>query len=244
MNPESERVKSLVSLDLDNLPMERTLGVQWNVDQDHFTFNVVCKDKPLTKRGVLSNVSSIYDPLGVVGPYVLVAKLLLQEITRLKLGWDEMVPMELVDKWKEWENDLLYLSEVSVDRCFRCPRLGKLAAVELHNFCDASERGHAAVSYVRFVDTNGYVHCAFIMGKTRVNPLRMVTIPRLELSAAVLAVKLSQVIQVELEYEFTGIFYWTDSTSVLQYLQNESRRFHTFIANRVAKIQGATKPSQ
>lgn len=82
------------------------------------------------------------------------------------------------------------------------------------------------------------------MGKTRLSPLKAITIPRLELTAAVLMVQLSQGIQAELPLDFTKIVYWTDSVPVLQYITNERNRFHTFVANRVAKIRDATLPSQ
>lgn len=119
-----------------------------------------------------------------------------------------------------------------------------LVAVELHNFSDASEKGYAAVSHLRLVDVDKNVHCSFVMAKTRLSPLKTITIPRLELTAAVLAVQLSQVIQAELPLNLTKVVYWTDSTSVIQYVKNESKRFHTFVANRIAKIRNATLPSQ
>ena len=97
---------------------------------------------------------------------------------------------------------------------------------------------------VPLTDVTGKVHCSFIMGKSRLAPVKAVSIPRLELMAAVLAVTVDQFIKEELEIKVTDTIYWTDSTSVLQYIRNESRRFKTFVANRVAKIHNASTPSQ
>ena len=87
-------------------------------------------------------------------------------------------------------------------------------------------------------------HCSFVLGKSRVTPLKVVSIPRLELAAAVVAVKLNCLIRNELEYPIHDTIYWTDSTVVLQYIRNESRRFHTFVANRVAMIHDKSTPRQ
>lgn len=233
-----------MSLDLDGLPLERTLGVQWDVESDNFTFDIRAKDKPLTRRGILSIVSSLYDPLGFLGPFVLTAKIILQDVCSLGIGWDERVPSEVADKWGKWLADLRVVSGVKIPRCFRSRGLTNIVEVQLHTFADASERGYAAVSYLRMVDSEGNIHCSFVIGKTRLSPLKVVSIPRLELTAAVLAVQLSQTVQEELQVGVMQVMFWTDSTSVLQYIHNESRRFHTFVANRVSKIRSATEPWQ
>ena len=103
-------------------------------------------------------------------------------------------------------------------------------------FCDASNLGYDAVSYTRTVTDNGEVHVVFVMGKSRVSPVRPISVPRIELTAAVVCVKISKLIQGELGYKFDRIVYWTDSTTVLHYIQNESSRFKVFVANRVDVI--------
>ncbi|XP_022800628.1 uncharacterized protein LOC111338407 [Stylophora pistillata] len=109
---------------------------------------------------------------------------------------------------------------------------------------DASEYGYGAVSYLRIVDDKGVPHCSFVLGKSCVTPLKTVSIPRLDLAAAVVAVNLNCLIRNELEYPIHDTIYWTDSTIVLQYIRNESRRFHTFVANRVAMIHDESTPRQ
>jgi len=242
--PPSERAASVVDLDLDNPPMERTLGVSWDVETDAFTFKVSPKEKPPSRRGVLSVTSSLYDPLGFVAPVVLVAKILLQDICTQGLGWDQTVGEDEQERWTQWLAELPQLEKTRIERCLK-PKTGEeVTRHDLHIFCDASQRGYAAVAYLRTEDEKENVHCAFVMGKTRLSPVKTVSIPRLELSAALLAVQVAQCIQVELKLPIDTTTYWTDSTSVLQYIQNESRRFQTFVANRVAKIQEATDVSQ
>ena len=242
--PESERAASVVDLELDDLPIERTLGVLWDVQNDNFHFRTTAKNKPMTRRGILSTVSSIYDPLGFVAPYILTAKFLMQDLCTQGLGWDEKVGEADVSRWAQWQKELPHLSNAKIKRCFKGATGNKELKHELHVFSDASQRGYAAVAYLRTTDEDGATHCSFVMGKTRLSPVKSMSIPRLELSAAVLVCTLNQTIQAELRLPISTTTYWTDSTSVLQYIRNESRRFHTFVANRVAKIQSVSEPSQ
>ena len=241
--PEDKRAGSMKDMDLDKLPLERTLGVHWNVESDAFEFHVTIREKEETRRGILSMISSLYDPLGFLAPFILLAKILLQELCRKGKEWDEPVSEEDVSKWRNWLKDLPRLSEVSIPRCFR-PDNVVIGTFELHNFSDASTSAYSAVTYLRMTDSEGVIHCAFVIGKSRLSPLKAITIPRLELSAAVLAVKLCQQVKAELRIPIADVIYWTDSTSVIQYLYNESRRFCTFVANRIAQIQSVSKPSQ
>ena len=117
--PQSERAASVIDLTLDEFPVERTLGIQWNVAADKFCFKVVAKEKPLTRRGVLSVASSLYDPLGFVAPFILSAKLILQELCKKKLRWDERIDGEELMHWKDWLVDLPRLSEIAVSRRFK-----------------------------------------------------------------------------------------------------------------------------
>lgn len=242
--PVTERAPSVVNLDLEDLPVERTLGVQWAMETDDFNFRIMDEGKALTRRGILSVVSSMYDPLGFVAPIILPAKSLLQSLCKQKYGWDEEISQADSTVWQEWLKELACLRTISVPRCFKPSGFGAVVNVQLHHFSDASEIGYGAVSYLRIVDDKGAAHCSFVLGKSRVTPLKVVSIPRLELAAAVVAVKLNCLIRNELEYPIHDTIYWTDSTVVLQYIRNESRRFHTFVANRVAMIHDESTPRQ
>ena len=243
--PELERSKSLKEMiHFTDLPTERALGVLWNVRADTFGYSISLKNKPLTRRGILSIVSSVYDPLGFAAPFILLAKEILQDLCRLNIGWDDPIPEEYAKRWNEWLKDLPKLEGLNVKRCFKPTEFGEVTSSELRHFSDASQRGHGAVSYLRMVNAKDEIHCAFVMGKSRLAPLKSITIPRLELSAAVLATKLDKTVKKEIDVQVNTSFFWKDSTCVLSYISNQDKRFHTFVANRVSAIHDASFPSQ
>lgn len=190
--PREECVKAAEDLGmaLGELHMERVLGIQWCVASDEFQFRVVVKENPLTRRGVLSTVASVYDPLGFVVPFILVGKHILQQMCRDKLSWDDTLPDDLRPLWESWLQDLKNLAVVKIQRCYVPPKF-EVQHYELHHFSYASVSGYGECSYLRAVSTSGEVHCSLVMGKSRVAPTKVTTIPRLELSAAVVAVRTS-----------------------------------------------------
>ena len=235
-------------------PTQSVLGIQWNTEKDTFAINVNSRKNPtndsktlhksVTRRCILSVVSSVFDPLGFVSPFVLVGKLLLQELCRDGLGWDEPVSGDVARAWTEWLKDMLALEAIDLPRCYAAGGLTGATAVELHHFSDASREGYGQCSYLRIIGAAGEVSTALVMSKARVAPSKPVTVPRLELTAAVLAVKISQFLQEELGLVVSKEYFWTDSMIVLGYIANEARRFHTFVANRVQQIRDHTSPDQ
>ena len=141
--PEKERANPALNLDLDQPPFGR---VHWDADSDTFLFKVVPTNKPPTKRGILSTVSSLFDPLGFMGPFILPVKVLLQELWRMGIQWDERVPEPLLTQWHRWMESLPLVSKLKIPRCFRNPSHATIANVQLHYFSDASNHGYAAVS--------------------------------------------------------------------------------------------------
>ncbi|KAK3755825.1 hypothetical protein QZH41_003462 [Actinostola sp. cb2023] len=244
--PESDRADGVkeLDLDLDSLPLERTLGVQWCIESDCFQFIITLQDKPCTRRGILSTVSSIFDPIGFVAPLLLEGKSILQELCRYSLGWDEPIPDDIKARWEKWRTELINLQRISIPRCYKPQDFGQVVTAELHHFSDANVKGYGQCSYLRLIDENQRIHCAFVMGKSRVAPLKPVTIPRLELTAAVCSLRISQQVRRELTYHIDHEYFWTDSKVVLGYVSNESRRFHVFVAHRVQEIQENTAASQ
>ncbi|XP_019750034.1 uncharacterized protein LOC109530618 [Hippocampus comes] len=243
---EEERADKVKMLDLENdcLPIERALGVQWCVEADTLQFRVCIQSKPLTRRGVLSMVSTIYDPLGILAPIILPVKHILQELCRTKHAWDDDMPEALAMQWQQWVMTLDHLTTFEVKRCIKPANFGEITSARLHHFADASEKGYGVATYLVSRNCQNQTHCAFIMGKARVTPLKPVTIPRLELTAAVVAARMDKMIRAELDINLTDSIFWTDSTSVLQYLKNETTRYRTFVANRVAAIRDRTETSQ
>ena len=190
--------------------------------------------------------SSFYDPIGFFSPVILTAKVVLQDITRQNCSWDDPVSSEIRSKWLKWLSTLRNISDIKIGRCYTPVGFGDVKSKEIHYFCDASSSGYGAVSYMRLIDNSGRVHISFIMGKARLSPIKPVTIPRLELSAATLAVKMNTTVMDELRHDnkIDNIVFWTDSTTVLHYIRNHDKRYKIFVANRLATIHAHSTVSQ
>ena len=109
----------------------------------------------------------------------------------------------------------------------------------MHHFSDASQSGYGQCSYVRLVNQQDQPHVSFVMGKARVAPLKAITIPRLELTAAVVSTRVSKCLKQELDYQDVVELFWTDSQVVIGYINNEARRFHTFVATQLYQLYQA-----
>ncbi|XP_067030836.1 uncharacterized protein [Acropora muricata] len=192
--PQSDRAKKVKDLDLshDVLPVERALGVHWNVERDEFVFKIQVKDKPLTRRGLLSIVSSIYDPLGFTAPFVLPAKIVLQDLCRRKMNWDDAILSDCLPSVQRWLEELPALEQFSVRRCYKPEKFGEIASIQIHHFSDASELGYGTFSYLRLTSEDAR----------------------------------------------------TDSTSVLRYIRNNDKRFHTFVSNRLTVVHDGSLVDQ
>ena len=190
-------------------------------------------------------MSSIFDLLGFLAPFTLTAKQILQDLCRIKLEWDEEIPPQYMPRWENWLLDLPKLSSFSISRCLIPAECGQVVSSQLHHFSDASEDGYGSVSYLRLVNKEGDIYYAFLFGKSRVTPLKAVTIPRLELSAPTMSVRLDRMLKREIEILLSmPSMFWSDSMSVLRYIKNETKRFHTFVANRISMIHDGSTPNQ
>ncbi|XP_023197668.1 uncharacterized protein LOC111610010 [Xiphophorus maculatus] len=229
---------------LDPSSSERALGIQWLIKNDTFVFNIGLKDQASTRRSCLSIIASLYDPLGFIAPFSLSGKLILQELCHRGIGWDDPLPEDIKPRWEKWTNDLLKLKEISIPRCYHPPDFHNIVRVELHHFSDASCVGYGACSYLRYINDKDEVHCSLVIAKARVAPSKITSIPRLELAAAVISTKVSVMLRCELDLKIDQEFFWTDSRVVLGYINNEARRFHIFVANRVQLIRDNSDPNQ
>lgn len=124
------------------LSVERVLGMKWDLDTDMFVFKVKIKDNPNTRRGCLSTLYSINDPLGIVAPFVLLGKPVLQEMAKRKVDWDEPIPEDLMPKWQRWKDEFQRLVNVKIPRCLKHEDFGDIQKIEVHHFSDASEAGY------------------------------------------------------------------------------------------------------
>lgn len=237
--PAEHRAKEIHLFSPDS--ESRVLGVIWNIHQDVFRYTVkaVVEESVVTRRYMLKAVASFFDPLGLSMPWVITGKILLQRATKLKLSWDDEVPADIVSDWFRWLHTLVSLRDHSFPRCV-VPVGGYL---EYHVFCDASFSAYGACVYVRHVSIQGQVTINLVAAKGHVTPIKTPTIPRMELQAAVVAVKLAEIVRKALGQTMTPVFYWTDSMIVLGYITNNTRRFRLFVSNRVSIIRSLSDSS-
>ncbi|XP_016320741.1 uncharacterized protein LOC107672158 [Sinocyclocheilus anshuiensis] len=233
-----------VNLSLSSQPLERALGIYWHLEHDNFTFCVIVKDQPATHRGILSTVASLFDPLGFLAPFFLKEKIVLQEMCRNGMGWDDPLPDGLQPGWEHWKADLVNLEKIEVPHCIVPAGFGRITRREIHHFSEASMRGYGQCSYLRFENDQGDIHCSLLMARSRVSPLKVTTIPRLELTVAVVSVAVNDMLKEEMNLADAEAYFWTDSQVVLGYINNEARCFHTFVANQVQRINRSTPPQQ
>ena len=168
----------------------------------------------------------------------------LQDLCRTKLSWDDEIGKELRVRWEKWRSQLPALEQFSMERCLKPKNFGTVVSRQVHSFSDASSTGYGKVTYLRMENERGDIHCAFLMGKDGVAPVKTMTIPCLELTAATVSLRVGEMIARELDEPVESKNVWTDSTTVLKYLHNDKRRFHVFVANRVQTIRDATYPHQ
>ena len=227
-----------------DLSTDEALGICWNVADDTFSFKIKLDRTSLTKRTMLSMISSIYDPLGFAAPFVLEGRRILQNLCNQNLPWDTEVNDDVKKEWNKFITRLKHVDELYVRRCIRPDDFWKISDISMHHFSDASEQGYGQCSYIRMVDEEGQIHCSLLLGKSRVVPKKFVSIPRLELTAAVLSVKMACLLKKELNLGEVTHYFWTDSKVVLGYIRNNTRRFKIFVANRIHQVKENTNEEQ
>ncbi|XP_071579934.1 uncharacterized protein [Temnothorax nylanderi] len=221
----------------------KTLGVCWNTADDSLQYKIQVMDKSnhVTKRSILSTVAQIFDPLGLMGPTIIRAKIILQQLWRLKLGWDESLPIDLHTTWLRYRETIKDISLISIRRHAICKEPRR---IEMHGFCDASEAAYRACIYIRSINDAGEISVHLLCAKSRVTPLKRITLPRLELQGALLLVDLGETVQQAFHIEFDSIEYRSDSTIVLAWLKRQPEELQTFVANQVANIQRIAAAAQ
>ncbi|KAL0839000.1 hypothetical protein ABMA28_016997 [Loxostege sticticalis] len=236
LEPEQRALKS--SVNIDKSESIKTLGVIWHVREDKLTVKNKfhephCKDT-VTKRTVLREIASLFDPLGWLSPAIITAKIFMQKLWLHGKDWDEIVPSQLKDEWLKYRSELPALSKFSIQRWIHTSQDQKV--LELHGFSDASMAAYAAVVYARVVLPNEEVKVSLITSKTKVAPLKQVSLPRLELCAASLLCKLLNQVAAAMRVKKQHIFAWSDSMIVLAWINGDPSRWKPFIKNRVVEI--------
>ncbi|XP_018364596.1 PREDICTED: uncharacterized protein LOC108762191 [Trachymyrmex cornetzi] len=217
----------------------KILGLYWDVNQDVFQYRLRLSEETskITKRKVLTQVSQIYDPLGWLGPSIVKAKILLQRLWQTNKGWDEPISGEMLEMWKQWRSQIHNVQQISIPRRVLENQQDR---TELHGFCDASEAAYGACLYIRSSTDENTYNTRLLCAKSRIAPLKKVSLPRLELCGAVLLARLSEKASQALNITVHNTYYWSDSTITLSWIGNEPNKWHTFVANRVAEIQRIT----
>lgn len=238
--------------DDDNLPNQskeiksnenissKTLGLGWNNISDDFYFQTQFQNdnKPVTKRSILSNISQIFDPLGLLSPLILVAKVLLQQLWLLKIDWDDTVPSSVARTWNRFVVSLQRLGTIHIPR----QAIGSQPVfIQCHVFSDGSQTGYGSCIYIRTINYDQTVSARLLISKAKVTPLKPMSIPRIELCGALLGAKLLDKVRSSLNCKFDSIVFWTDSTIVLGWLRMTPNKLKTFVQNRTSEIHDLTK---
>ncbi|KAL7724966.1 hypothetical protein ACLKA6_009755 [Drosophila palustris] len=221
----------------DGTDIAKTLGLVWDPSSDDliFHFSEELPERPATKRAILSAIAKFYDPLGLIAPIITKLKIFLQELWKYKLDWDESLPLAQHSSWLE------HKSRISAATSFKFPRFVLLphASWEIHGFCDASMSAYGACIYIRS-ESKGELTSRLLCSKSRVAPLKTLTIPKLELAAAHLLSELisniAEIVQLSCSF-----YCWSDSTIVLSWIREAPSNFNVFVSNRIAQIQERTK---
>ena len=211
------------------------LGLLWSPALDGFTFSVNLGPPPkiFTKRTVLSEVARLFDPLGWLAPVTVVEKMLIQQLWITKRGWDEEVDAESAAAWARLRSQLPTLEKVHIPRWLG---MSRECTWYLHGFCDASQRAYAAALYIVVQTSQEPPTATLIAAKTKVAPLKALSIPRLELCRALLLTRLIDCVKEYFSTAPHGTFCWSDSQVVLAWLASHPSRWKVFVANRTSEI--------
>ncbi|XP_063979920.1 uncharacterized protein LOC135163945 [Diachasmimorpha longicaudata] len=223
-------------LHFDNDQTLKALGVFWHSQADaiHYSVKPIINSTTVTKRIILSHVASLFDPMGLLGPIILLAKSIIQKLWVDKLNWDESVPTSIHTLWTNFCDELPKINQLQFSRNVL---ITDRESIELHGFCDASERGYGACIYVRSSNKRGDINTSLLCSRSRVAPLKTISIPRLELCGAKTLVQLYTTVKRAIKLPIFKTIFWTDSMVALHWISSPPHQLKTFVANRVSAIQ-------
>ncbi|XP_075150572.1 uncharacterized protein LOC142224672 [Haematobia irritans] len=212
----------------------KTLGIHWNALSDEFYFSAtklpdICS---YTKREILSQISKLFDPAGWLSPTIVIAKIIMQRIWMDRTDWDEVISSETLAHWKIFQANYVHIDKIKIPRWIKYSPGSK---IEFHGFSDASEKAYAAAIYVRIIGQN-IISTHLVSSKTKVAPLKTLSIPRLELCGAALLADMIDSLLPQFDVPEYSLYCWTDSKIVLSWLSKPPCFWNTFVANRVSKI--------
>ena len=240
-NSNSEAVRQSLSVDCPE--HDSILGINWDASGDEVSLKIERAlgkmSKESTKCELYSAPPRIFDPLGFLQPFIFNAKLLFQEVCKAKIKWKAKLPPEIAEKFEHWKRQIGKLAEIKLPRQVVIPNYD---TVELHGFGDASKLGYCACVYL--VSRNSALNVSrLVVSKTRVSPLKEMSIPRLELTAAFLLSRLMAiVIKFHNTLKFDKLVYYSDSTTTLHWIHSDYKQWKTYVANRVRDINLLSSP--
>ncbi|XP_062541214.1 uncharacterized protein LOC134209246 [Armigeres subalbatus] len=230
--------------------VESVLGMMWLPKVDCFTYTITLRrellsvldeDRIPTKREVLKVIMSLFDPLGLISFFLIHGKIIIQGIRASGTEWDEKISPNSFRQWRQWVQCFGQLESLRIPRCYFAPSLNSTRQLEAHVFVDASEAAYCCVVYFRLLGGN-CIQVALVGAKSKVAPLKTLSIPRLELKAAVLGAQYLKTVLKNHEFPVSRTYMWTDSTTVLAWIFSDHRRFQKFVAVRVGEILTLSDP--
>lgn len=243
VNPQDRTSKASLDINLDGIV--KALGVSWNLKHDEFEYNYTLPpvSKIITKRNILADLQKLFDPLGWIAPVIVKAKILIKNLWLTGKAWDEKIPNDVELEWIHLRNDFNNVKDIKIQRWMNTLST-EINNVTIHGFCDASMNAMAAVVYCRVVQPDGTVTIQIVAAKTKVAPVKTISLPRLELCGALLLSKLLRNVHKAMRIPANNIYAWTDSSVVLAWLSGSPNRWKPFVANRVVEILDNVSGSQ
>lgn len=230
---------------------DKVLGMMWDSVSDVFTFSsavrselqpMVYEGKIPTKREILKCVMSLFDPMGFLSHFSIHGRIIIQEVWQSGISWDDLIDERLNEQWKEWVAYFSKLGEIRIPRCyFNVPKQPE--NIELHIFTDASEKAYCCAAYFRTI-IEGKPRSTLVCAKSKVAPIKPMSIPRLELQAAVLGARMAETICKNHNLSITKRIFWSDSFTVLSWIRSNHRRYKQFVAFRIGDLLSKTEISE
>nr|CAH7719202.1 unnamed protein product [Callosobruchus chinensis] len=227
------------SVKIGDKDVAKTLGLVWNSKEDNLSYRLIefPQNIVITKRVMLSEISQIYDPLCLLSACTILAKIILQQLWLIKLTWDEIARDDVLLNWCKFRDNLSSLNSLCITRHVICenPTL-----IEMHGFCDVSEAAYGGCIYILSKNQQGDTFVNLLCAKTKVAPIKSLTIPKLELCIALILAKLARKVIDSVRIKFDCCTFWADSTIVLGWLRTSPHLLKVFVGNRVAEILSLT----
>lgn len=228
----------------------KVLGYKWNTQEDYLKVELQnllkCDDKKnsITKREVLKVIGKLYDPLGILNPFTVTARIFMQEIWREGLNWEDELNEDMYEKWSIWYRQLSSIEIIKISRhYFGEHSKNAIQDCQLHCFNDASAKAYGAVIYIRY-RVKEQIFTSFVISKVRVAPIKKLSLPRLELMSTVVGTRLTAYVKEQLFKETNvSLHFWTDSMIVLHWIRGNAQDWKPFVQNRIREIQQKTDPN-